>query len=467
MAGFSLHWLWKRRFLSLSVFRYSKIGFRNILSSAYACEEAWQKRLSSPILKEVKMKQHFVEVDKKFATKKLASGVDIDLFANCVQYETEAEQLEHLLYRFRRTKRCVEIHDSTHHAVVRILLEQKDYDTLFRILNDRPNYGIFPDFHCYNLMMDTFLKEKQYRDATEIAVMMMLQEDFSNPIACILGLYSCHMFLKECSWESWDRYPKTEEKEVEEDDDDEEVYVRVPYLRNPWFDDHFDIKNPKHLVGKTLYLIGHKADDTLGRTCQLIGLGLHEKWEKATMLLQKISCSENVPLLLEEGVSQFRNSVLAIPEDEEKTRENWTEKFEILFQSLQEKGKIGSSTLDSAFQKKLEEIPQLEEADISSLLQAFSEWEKSRAEALQKQNQELDCERRMKVIEEKKEYLYWKEKSLFFFENEEDILRESAEVEKIEAEYKSTLTEDEVYEPPIQLKVPPVRPRLKIKKFAM
>jgi hypothetical protein len=27
----------------------------------------------------------------------------------------------------------------------------------------------------------------------------------------------------------------------------------VGFLRNPYFDDHFDIKNFKHLVGKTIY----------------------------------------------------------------------------------------------------------------------------------------------------------------------------------------------------------------------
>lgn len=66
-------------------------------------------------------------------------------------------------FRFRRTKRAVELMDSTTYAVIRIYLKLKDYESLFRILEDPENYGIFPDSCCYNILMDTFIKEKLFK----------------------------------------------------------------------------------------------------------------------------------------------------------------------------------------------------------------------------------------------------------------------------------------------------------------
>jgi hypothetical protein len=51
---------------------------------------------------------------------------------------------------------------STSHAVIRYFVTLKKYDELLRILNDRLNYGIFPDDYCCGLLMDTFIKENNY-----------------------------------------------------------------------------------------------------------------------------------------------------------------------------------------------------------------------------------------------------------------------------------------------------------------
>ncbi|KFM70852.1 28S ribosomal protein S27, mitochondrial, partial [Stegodyphus mimosarum] len=271
------------RYLFCNFYRMQYTVRRTILSEAYLCEDAWQRRFEDPLLKNINLAQYFVETDKKFGTKRLASGVDIDIFANCVQSESELDELEHLLYRFRRTKRAVEIMDSTIYATIKIYLKYKQYETLLKILEDRENYGIFPDLFSYNILMDTFLKEKLYKEAAHTAVLMMLQEDFRNKISCVLALYSCQMYLNECSLDSWYPPKEQQEEEVENENEDEEevTLVRVPFIREPWFDDHFDITNPKHLIGKTFYLVGREMNDPLARTYQLLGLTMYEKWNKA------------------------------------------------------------------------------------------------------------------------------------------------------------------------------------------
>ncbi|KFM76703.1 hypothetical protein X975_10230, partial [Stegodyphus mimosarum] len=70
----------------------------------------------------------------------------------------------------------------------------------------------------------------------------------------------------------------------------------------------------------------------------------------------------------------------------------------------------------------------------------------------------LDKERRLKIIEEKKEYLYWKEKLLFFFENENKILEEVKKVEETVNQLKAKVSVEDTYEPPEIVKKPVERP---------
>ena len=77
----------------------------------------------------------------------------------------------------------------------------------------------------------------------------------------------------------------------------------MKYLRNPYFDDHFDLRDPKLLFGKTLATLGKTFPDVLGNTYQLIGWGMYQKWEKTLTLLEDICKQKQKPSLFKEGVS--------------------------------------------------------------------------------------------------------------------------------------------------------------------
>ncbi|GBM52741.1 28S ribosomal protein S27, mitochondrial [Araneus ventricosus] len=433
---------------------------RGVLSEAYLCEDAWQKRLESPLLKDIKMDLYFVEVDKKFGTKRLVSGVEIDLFANSIQDDSKLDELEHLLYRFRRTKRATEMMDSTNYAVIRAFLKYKQYDSLMRILTNRESYGVFPDLYSYNIIISTFLKEKMYAEATRTAILMMLQEDFSNKISRALGIYSCQMFLNNC--ELSDLNPKEEHEEnpagKQNDDADEEdvQLVRVPFLRNYWFDDHFDLTNPKHLVGKTFYLIGREINSVLGRSCQIIGLAMYEKWDKAAALLTTFSQSKD-STILNEAIERTKSLIEELPDDDENTREKLLTKFDDIFKKMKSDSKIQDGDVMALLESHLKETLQSERDDIETQQKLFSVWENERKEALERQNAELDKERRLKVIEEKKEYLFWKEKLLFFFENEDKNMEELKKVEELIKALKVHKKVQDTYEPPEIVKKAPQR----------
>ncbi|XP_042907386.1 small ribosomal subunit protein mS27 isoform X2 [Parasteatoda tepidariorum] len=419
-----------KRLLSSNICKHwllCRFSSRTFLSEAYFCEETWKKRMDSSTLKDIKLDQYFVDTNKKFGTKRLVSGVDLDIFASRIDDESHLDELEHLLYRFRRTKRATEIRDSTTYAAVRIFLKFKQYESLFRILNDRESYGVFPDFYSYNMLMNTFLREKMFKEAANVAILMMLQENFENKLSCLLGLQSCQSFLDNCPIELLQEKEIDEIEETkkdEDDDEEEETLLRVPFIRNPWFDDHFDIKNPQHLLGKTLYLIGREVNNSLlGQSYQLYGLALYEKWEKVTDLLKLYSESDDIALL-SDVIGKVMHQIDAIPEESKTLKENLSQQFNKYFQELKSKNKIIDGSLCAALADALKDISSLEKEDIEAQKRLFVEWEKQRELALKKQNQGIDKEVRLKVIEEKKEYLFWKEKLLFFFENEEKNLDE-------------------------------------------
>lgn len=131
--------------------------------------------------------------------------------------------------------------------------------------------------------MDHFIKKENFSSAAKVATYMMLQEEFEHPISNSLALYSCHKYLENPdTWQEED--PEVLKKQEEPK---EEIKVRVRYLDNPYFDDHFDLWKPSDLVGKTLYWIGQTMNTPLGRSCHLRGLLLYRKFEDAISLMTK------------------------------------------------------------------------------------------------------------------------------------------------------------------------------------
>nr|CAG4651803.1 EOG090X05Q1 [Triops cancriformis] len=223
----------------------------SFLSEAYSCKQAWQKRLQSPLFQKVRPDGFYFDLDRKFQLEKKASPIDIDLFSNMERDEHHLDELESITRMFRRCPNTVHVLPSTGHAVIRTFLQLGATDTLMRMLHDKLNYGLFPDYYMSNLLMDNFLSKGNNRDAVKIAIEIMLQEDFTHPIASQLALYSAYAYLKNPTPEPWDPQPVPPPEEPAED-----VKVRVDYIREPYFDDHFDLTEPNPLIGKTLAYLG-------------------------------------------------------------------------------------------------------------------------------------------------------------------------------------------------------------------
>lgn len=259
---------------------------RSFLTDAYKCDVVWQERLACSLLKKVDHEVLYHKLSLLLENdKKQVSAVDLDVFANSLTDNTYLEELDDLTHKFRLSAQTGTLLPSTHHAVVRLYLASDSTKDLIRILRDRLNYGIFPDYYLCNLLMDTFIKEDDYRNAAVVASNQMLQEELDNDITKTMGLYSCLKYIANpTEWE--ETIPVVEEETAE--DEEEETRVRVDFLRNPYFDDHFDLTDGDHLVGKTMLAFGKADNTTLGNSFKALGLAYYNRWNELESYLEKL-----------------------------------------------------------------------------------------------------------------------------------------------------------------------------------
>lgn len=281
---------------------------RTFLAESYGCNEAWQRRYESPLLSKINPRDMFVELDQGFQTKQKVSAVDVDIFANTLKDPESADELVTIIHQLRLSVEATNIMESTHHAVIRFLHDNDYQELLFEVLNDRLNYGIFPDYYLYNLLMDNYIKKNDFGSAAKIATLLMLQEDSGNLLCNAFAVYSCFKYLEK--HENW-ILPTPEPVNEEE----EPIKIRVGYLRNPFFDDHFDIKEPKCLVGKTLVFFGKLADEPCERSCLLRGYVLWQKYDRAVKLVKSWIDGNKKEIIYKDTLQMIEKELNEIPED--------------------------------------------------------------------------------------------------------------------------------------------------------
>lgn len=353
---------------------------RTFLSNAYYCQDVWNSRLNTPILQKVNLDELYHTVETSYNKNKNISAVDVDIFANAVRDDSHVDELLDLVHKLRLSAEASNNLPSTEHAVIRILSANGHFDRLLQVLDDRLNYGVFLDDYTANLLFDIFWKKQDYTFGTKVASQIMLQEDFTHPLVTYFALLHCFKFLQNPV--NWEEPPVPEEPE-------DEVKIRVKYLRNPYFDCHFDLKNPLQIVGKILAMVGVNFNNTVGKSFQLVGLSLL-KSDKAKILLNELKsegfCTEIISLLPEEN--------------------------EIKAQALSLKN------VDTNVQQYLEDkVKEAErncaEKDIAERCRMYDKWIKQRQDSLDNQMKRLETIQRLSAIETTKEKLVERERLLW------------------------------------------------------
>jgi len=347
--------------------------------------------LASPIFSKLRMNEYFVELDRKFTNEMRGSALDVDIYSNNVNNETDAEHMEELLHKLRRTPHTVHMAPSTGHAAVRGMLEHGQADHLLSMLDDRINYGLFFDNYTQVLALDTFLEKGRDMEAARVASHLMLQED-SEPMATSLGRLAV--------WKFWSGGMEGWEEQKEEEDDGEVVRVRVKMVPNNYTDDHFDLRDPKIILGKTMYYLGKLGEgEAVNKSLMALGLKLMGKDGELAEFVKKCGRKNLAASVLEglgdvgEGVTS--NLALDMTEELEKAAKATVEKHQ---------------------------------ADlIKNQKELYKKWNKARDEQLQKHYEDMKRSARIESIEQTKKDLKEKEEGLFFFENFDTLEMEKEE----------------------------------------
>ncbi len=279
---------------------------RSLLSNAFECSDVWNSRLNSPLIRNVNLESMFYELDNQYNRMKQLNAIDVDIFVNAQKNDMFITEVEEIVHKFRLTRDASNVLPTTHHAFIRLFLDANRKDDLIRVLNDRLNYGIFPDNYCTSFILNRLLKENDTRNAAKVAVFPMLQEDFSNSLVNYLSLYAVHQYIM--SNEAWNDPPPIQVQE----DDDEEVTIKIPFIRNPYNDEQFDLTDGNHLCGKFFYKISSVLDDAaMANSYKIMGLALFEKWDQLKEQFVRLEglLKQNESVLYRESLDYLENLI--------------------------------------------------------------------------------------------------------------------------------------------------------------
>ncbi|CAH1106392.1 unnamed protein product [Psylliodes chrysocephalus] len=393
---------------------------RTFLSQAYYCQEVWDRRLNSPILQKVNLDEFYYELDQRFQKTRELSAVDVDIFANVITNDKYTDELLDVVHKLRLTADTCNTLNSTSHALVRCLLQFGNMENLLNILDDRLNYGLFLDYYTANLLMDVCWKNKDYTSGARVASQLMLQEEFDHPVSHNLALLHCYNYLLKP--EGWPVYPAPEEPE-------EDVKVRVRFIRNPYDDEHFDLRDPNKIVGKTLAMFTKAKDDSLNKSFNVLGNALFNKLNKVESCIKDCQ-SKNIVL--------FKEIIDLVPNESEAKK-------------VVSELKLESSNISDILENKSEHaVNTMSERDVADQCKLFLQWEEERHQALEIQKDRLSKIRRLKEIEDLQQALKEKETKLWFFKNEENIelAIEQKELASPKEEESAVVETDDNYIPP-------------------
>lgn len=259
---------------------------RTFLTNDYKCEETWSSINLSSLVKKINVNDFYNEIDKTHSSKGVISAIDVDLFAHAVKETIHLEELKELLHKLRLSAETGSMLESTPHATIRNFIKFGYVQELVEILKDPLNFGVFLDDYTANMLLDDLIKAEKYELAATVASLIMLQEEYSNELTCALCQYAAFKYIT--NYEPPEPAPP-EEKPTKV----EEIKIRIKFLRNPYYDDHFDIKDLLLLSGKTLAWISENGTDNLNINLQLLGWLFYKKHDKLLSLSEQVSKSQS------------------------------------------------------------------------------------------------------------------------------------------------------------------------------
>ncbi|NXD46701.1 RT27 protein, partial [Copsychus sechellarum] len=272
--------------------------------------------------------------------------------------------------RFRHSPNSWYLRDWTVHSWIRQCLKYGAQDKALYTIQNKVQYGIFPDNFTFNILLDCFIKQKKYEDAMSVVTEIMLQESFDELSTQLLSLYVLYQYLATKSEHTWE-----EEKNI----------------------------------GASLLLTGLKQSNTVGFSSQLYGYAFLGKFylphcqlspllcyldgisklltltmtnviiqiDALETILQSVLEAKPDPESAEEAKKLEQKSQCAESEEREQSKvPEYYSKFKELYSKLHSLGKVESeSLLTLTTQLVKEKLPECEAEDIAKHEQNLKKWE--------------------------------------------------------------------------------------------